>query len=303
MFKHLRLNLPRPYLEKGLSAVGGLLGIWAVLLSAALLPMPPTSPLIVASMGASALLLFTLPHGPLSQPWPLLGGHVLSALVGVSCYRWLGAGAFSAALAVGLAIGLMYSLRCLHPPGGATALGIVVGSDAVHQLGYVYLLTPILFNGLILFSVAVIFNYPFSWRRYPLALQQRRTPPAGSDLQTVDIRHALHQFGAFLDVSAVDLEEIYALARAHAASSQVPVSHIEVGHCYSNGEYGARWEIRQVVDAGEPRHGEPLVIYKVLAGPGRRHSATISRADFARWAHYEVVRDENSWRRKDEAAS
>jgi len=124
-------------------------------------------------MGASAVLLFAVPHGPLSQPWPVLGGHFVSALVGVACTKAIAQPMLAAPVAVGLAIGSMHYLRCIHPPGGATALSAVVGGEPVHQLGFHFVLTPVLWNAAVILLVALLFNYPFTWRRYPLALARR----------------------------------------------------------------------------------------------------------------------------------
>ena len=124
---------------------------------------------IIASMGSSAVLLFAVPHGPLSQPWPVFGGHLVSALVGVTCVKLIPEPMLAAAIAVALAIGAMHYLRCIHPPGGATALGAVVGGDVVHQLGYQFVVTPVMLNATTILLVALLFNAPFGWRRYPAA--------------------------------------------------------------------------------------------------------------------------------------
>lgn len=127
--------------------------------------------LLVASMGASAVLLFAVPHGALSQPWAVLMGHVCSAVVGVLCAALVPEPLLAAALAVGSAIGLMQLLRCVHPPGGATALSAVVGGPAVQALGFQYVLTPVLLNALIILAVACAFHaFPLG-RRYPAALR------------------------------------------------------------------------------------------------------------------------------------
>lgn len=102
-------------------------------------------------MGASAVLVFAVPHGKLSQPWALFAGQLSSAFVGVSCYILVPNLFLAAGLAVGLAIGVMHVLRCIHPPGGATALVAVVGTSQIHTLGFEYLLTPVLLNTLIIF--------------------------------------------------------------------------------------------------------------------------------------------------------
>lgn len=170
------------HLEKWLSSLGGLFGVLGVMLvSPALLAAPAASlSLIVASMGATAVLLFAMPHGHMSQPWPVLGGHLVSAAIGVACARWLPDMQLAAALAVALAIGLMHYLRCLHPPGGATALTAVIGGDSIHALGFQFLATPVLANLAMILLIAVLFNYAFPWRRYPLALYLRGRRGDGS---------------------------------------------------------------------------------------------------------------------------
>ena len=152
--------LPNPkqqhHIEKWLSALGGMVSLLGILLISQLSLNMQGASVLVASMGASAVLLFAVPHGALSQPWPVLGGHLV----------------FAAALAVALAIGAMHYLNCIHPPGGATALSAVIGGDAIHQLGFQYVLTPVLLNVIIVLVVAILFNYPFHWRRYPLVLRK-----------------------------------------------------------------------------------------------------------------------------------
>ncbi|HET9956804.1 MAG TPA: HPP family protein [Polyangiaceae bacterium] len=161
-----------------MSAIGGCVAIAAVLSVSEYFVGAGAAGLLVASMGASAVLLFSSPHGPLSQPWPMLGGHLVSGAVGVACARFIETRSLAAALAVGLSIALMLMLRCVHPPGGATALSAVIGSQSVKALGFTYLLTPVLLNAVITLGVAVAFNGLFGWRRYPAYLAARldRTP-------------------------------------------------------------------------------------------------------------------------------
>lgn len=214
--------------EHWVSAGGGLAGMLAVLwVSHFLLGGGQDHALIIASMGASAVLLFAAPHGALSQPWPLLGGHVISALIGAGCAQWFAdTPMVAASLAVALSIGAMYSLRCLHPPGGATALHAVIGGDAVHAMGYGYAFNPVLLNVLVLLAVAVAFNYPFAWRRYPQVWWRKalvcETPAADASgagekcmIPHSDLVYALSQIDTFVDVSEEDLQKIYALALGH----------------------------------------------------------------------------------------
>ena len=203
--------------EHWISAAGGLAGILAVLWSSHLWIDGHGGVLAIASMGASAVLMFAAPHGALSQPWPVLGGHLVSALIGVTCARWLGGEPILAAsLAVALSIAAMYSLRCLHPPGGATALFAVLGGESVHALGYGYLLSPVLSNVVVLVTVAVAFNAPFAWRRYPQSWHQRSQAVAGAGEKSMiphsSLVYALSQIDTFVDISEDDLQRIYALA-------------------------------------------------------------------------------------------
>jgi CBS-domain-containing membrane protein len=129
--------------EKLVSIAGGALAMVLLVFAARTLPDLPGGAGLVASMGASAVLLFAVPHGQLSQPWPVLAGHVVSAAIGVACARWITPVGVAAACAVGLSIGAMHSLKCIHPPGGATALTAVLGGEAVRALGFQFVLLPV----------------------------------------------------------------------------------------------------------------------------------------------------------------
>ncbi len=215
--------------EHWISAAGGLLGILAVgWVSYLLLGKNHGSILIISSMGSSAVLLFAAPHSEMSQPWPVVGGHLVSALIGVSCAHWLAHDlTLAAALAVALSIAAMYSLRCLHAPGGATAVAAVLGGEAVNSLGYWFVLTPVMLNVMVILLVAVLFNYPFEWRRYPQSWhraiadrEERLDPLHAAEEKTMiphsDLVYALSQIDTFVDVSEEDLQRIYALALGHS---------------------------------------------------------------------------------------
>lgn len=205
--------------ERFISILGGFAGILIVLeFSGRVLDFSGAA-FVVASMGASAVLLFAVPHSPLSQPWPMLAGQLVSAAIGVTCAQAVADPFFAAPLAVGLAIGAMHALRCLHPPGGATALVAVVGGEPVRALGYGFLLTPVLVNVLIILLVAVIANYPFPWRRYPARFSRVPAAPSPTHGEKCLITHsglvyALSQIDSFIDVSEADLVRIYDLALA-----------------------------------------------------------------------------------------
>ncbi len=214
--------------EHWISAAGGLFGTLAALWVSQFWLSGHGGLLAVASMGASAVLLFAAPHGAMSQPWPVVGGHLVSAFIGVACARWFGHDPMIAAsLAVSLAIAAMYGMRCLHPPGGATALYAVLGGPAVHALGYTYVFSPVLLNVLVLLVVAIAFNYPLAWRRYPQVWHARCHDPVTGAKEMCMIPHsslvyALSQIDTFVDVSEEDLQQIYTLAM-HAHHEQPPV--------------------------------------------------------------------------------
>ncbi len=113
------------------------------------------STMILASTGASALLVFGMPHSEASQPWNLVGGHVISAFVGVSFAQFISNDILAVSITIPLAMWAMYKLRCMHPPGGATAVTAIVGGAHVQELGYMFLIIPVLFNSIILLSIAL----------------------------------------------------------------------------------------------------------------------------------------------------
>lgn len=114
---------------------------------------------LIGSFGASAVLIYGVPMGELSQPRNLVGGHVISAIVGVIAYNLFPDNVpLASALAVATAIAAMMVTNTTHPPGGATALIAVVGGTSVHELGWMYVLSPVLVGVLIMLAVAVIVN-------------------------------------------------------------------------------------------------------------------------------------------------
>lgn len=115
------------------------------------------------------MLVFAVPHGALSQPWAVIGGHGVSALVGVTTAHVLGGGTVAKAVAVGVAIGAMHQLRCIHPPGGATSLAAVMMVAPGHDPSWWYPVTPAVLNAVVIVAAGVALNAPFRWRRYPLA--------------------------------------------------------------------------------------------------------------------------------------
>ncbi len=156
------------------SWIGAFLGIYLVaLLGQHLKLLSIDSLFLIGSFGASAVLVYGAPLAEFSQPRNLVGGHVVSAIVGVTVFVLAGEPSILAcSMAVSLAIVAMHLTRTLHPPGGATALIAVIGGDRVHSLGYTYAVCPVLVGALIMLLVALLVNnlstqpkrhYPVYW--------------------------------------------------------------------------------------------------------------------------------------------
>ncbi len=150
------------------SWIGSFLGITAVAYLHFNLLEESDMMLIIGSFGASAVLIYGAVKSPLAQPRNLIGGHVISALIGVAFYRLLPEHLYLAsALAVATAIGAMHLTKTLHPPGGATALIAVIGSERVHGLGFFYAVIPVGLGAVLMLIVALLVNNIPKNRSYP----------------------------------------------------------------------------------------------------------------------------------------
>lgn len=178
------------------------------------------SPMLVAPVGASAVLLFAVPASPLAQPWSIMGGNVISALVGVLVVQLGAPVMLSAGLAVGGAIMAMSVLRCLHPPGGAAALTAVIGGSTAHVAGFAFPLVPVGINSALLVLLGIAFHR-FSGHSYP----HRAIPVSGHVLvddaphllDRGDVDLALHDIGETFDIAREDLELLFHRVEVHAA--------------------------------------------------------------------------------------
>ena len=205
-----------------LGCLGALLGVFcAAWLSHRLLA--GFNPWFIAPMGASAVLLFAVPASPLAQPWSIIGGNLVSALIGVTCAAHIDDVALAASVAAATAIGAMFALRCLHPPSGAVALTAVLGGPVIRALGYRFVLWPVAVDSLLLLLAALVFNVS-ARRRYPhragpqaATHHTRDEPPAARVGLTADDLHAaLRARGELLDVSPDDLEALFVEAEHRA---------------------------------------------------------------------------------------
>lgn len=223
MTQELRMQLFRPILpgatiiDRVVACVGAVLGIAATgLVARWTLGADTSAPmLMIASMGASAVLVFAVPASPLAQPWPVIGGNVLSAAVGVAIASLIDDPMIGGGVAVGAAIAVMSLCRCLHPPGGGTALIPVLAGTGAPAASWLFPLLPVALNAALLIGVAWAFHR-FSGHRYPRV--SKPSPAPQFLINDEDIAHALSQLHETLDVNVRDLHTIATLAAEHAQS-------------------------------------------------------------------------------------
>lgn len=210
--------------ERLRACCGALIGVLLTsLVSHAVLGPASGLPLLIAPIGASAVLLFAVPASPLAQPWSVVGGNMISAAVGVTIAQWISDPIMAAALALATAIAVMFSLRCLHPPSGAIALTAVLGGPAIQAQGYHFVLSPVGINSLLLLLIAILFNNA-TRRRYPhphLSHSNTHRTADALPIERVGFTHAdledvLKEYNQILDVSRDDLETILLQTEMHA---------------------------------------------------------------------------------------
>lgn len=180
-------------------------------------------PLIVAPIGASAVLLFAVPSSPLAQPWPIIGGNTISALVGVIVVQHVRDPVLATGLAVALAIAVMSLARCLHPPGGAAALTAALTTPAVTDAGFMFPLVPVALNSILLVAIG-LFIHRLTQRSYPHAAATPPNPHATADppasrrtgIQAEDIDAALIALGETFDIDRRDVERLVREVELHA---------------------------------------------------------------------------------------
>ncbi|MCQ0990359.1 HPP family protein [Jiella marina] len=211
--------------EQMRASIGALIGIAVTGFATLLLLGADTAiPLLVAPMGASAVLLFAVPSSPLAQPWSIIGGNVSAAVVGIGCRMLIPDPLLAAAVAVCLAIALMFVLRCLHPPGGAVAVTAVLAGPIADTLGFGFAVVPIGLNSALLLAVALGYNR-LTGHRYPRLRPSGNVNPHGTrdplprdrtgfTLDDLDI--VLERRGKVVDIDRNDLMEILTTAEHEA---------------------------------------------------------------------------------------
>lgn len=180
--------------------------------------------LIVASMGATTFLVFVAPHSPMAQPWPIIGGHIVSSAIGVGCSLWLDNVPVSAAMAVSLSVFAMYWLRCLHPPGTATTLTAIFGGAEIQALEWQFCYEIVAINVITILAMALVMNYLIPNRRYPWLHSHHPHHEKFSQtnkqyypqLKEEDFAWAKSKADGFVDINEEELIDLYEFAIEHA---------------------------------------------------------------------------------------
>ncbi|GGD38111.1 HPP family protein [Aureimonas glaciei] len=216
--------------DRAIACVGAFIGICLTgFICSSALGRDPFLPFIVAPIGASAVLLFAVPASPLAQPWSIIGGNTVSALVGITVVHFVDDPMLAIGLSVALAIAAMSLTRCLHPPGGAAALTAVIGGPTVLAAGYAFAFVPIAVNSVVLVLLGLFFHR-FSSHSYPHVPKAAPVnthgtsdlPPAARvGFRAEDIQGALADLGETFDIDPQDLDrllrriELRSLLREH----------------------------------------------------------------------------------------
>ena len=231
---------------------------------------------LVAPLGASAVLVFAVPSSPLAQPWSVVGGNTLSALVGIACVKGVPDASLAAGLAVGLAIAVMLALRCLHPPGGASALLMVLmGCDR-----FSFALSPVLLDSLLLVAAGLLYNNLTRrpWPHLPHA------PSAPTRLQRSDLDAVLARNNEVLDISRDDLEAL--LEQVEALAYQRTMGQVRCADVMTRSPLAARVEM-PLRDAWALMRAHRIKALPVV--DGRQHLlGIVTVADFMRQIDLDV---------------
>ncbi len=225
-FKHLTIDPVNLSIKfKLLSLLACFCSIFFIALVTKIISPWPGYPMIVASMGASAIILFFISSSPLAQPWPFVGGQLVSAAVGMACALNITEISTAATTAVGGSILLMLSLRCLHPPAAATSLTPVMAGQSITSLGYSFVLVPVAVNVITLLVLAIIINRWVLGRDYPSPLpvkkmsRQRHTiskPSHHVGFSEQDLSLALEESDVFVDMTHAQLSHLLTQAEMNS---------------------------------------------------------------------------------------
>ncbi len=197
--------------------------------------MPLNAHWLLAPVGASVVILFVQFHSPVAQPWPLLGSYLVATVTGLLCAQWIAQPALAAGLAVAATIWLMARFNCIHPPGGALALLIVLNAPYTPDT-MVQTAELVAINVVALLLGALVVNQMVLRRRYPHSASPPTAKHNTHDLPPMqrmglvhaDLESAVQALNTFVDVQESELVEIYNLAVDHAFGRQVGLTCADV---------------------------------------------------------------------------
>lgn len=273
---------PRPvavsWPERLRGALGGGLGIaFAAFTSLAMANALHLSPWLVAPVGASAVLVFAVPSSPLAQPWSVVGGNTVTALMGLLACNLIPDPVLAASIAVGLAIAAMFALRCLHPPGGAMALLVVL----THTKAWSFGLFPAFTNSFLLVLAGLAYHALVTRHSYPHVPARAATQTSGlMRITETDLAAALAEQGEVFDIDPADLNrllqitELKAYRRLAGATTVAEIMSRPVHTVHFGTPLGEAWALMTRYDI------------KALPVVDRRHRphGLLTRDDFTRHA-------------------
>lgn len=213
--------------ERWRSTIGALLGV--AFCAFILYTIPVSSHWLIAPVGASAVVLFTLPHSPLAQPWSIMGSYFFATIAALVSLAFISQPQLAAAVAVAATIWLMARFNCIHPSGGAIALFVALdGPFGTERIAPTLALVAL--NGAAILIASVLINNLVLRRRYPYRPQKNdrnshltddSNPLERNGLTHPDLQSAMKTLDTFIDVQEDELVQIYSLAIEHAFARNV----------------------------------------------------------------------------------
>jgi len=182
-------------------------------------------------MGASTFLIFVTPHSPMAQPWPIIGGHLTSAFIGIVCAHWVANPSLAAATAVALSITGMHLLKCPHPPSAATAMIAVLGNTQIHTINWQFCYEVALVNAVTITLLGILINRYILGKRYPTLHYHHphhqyfseRPEHEFPKLTEEDFKWAIGKIDGIVDITEEDLVDLYEFATEHAQKNHKKV--------------------------------------------------------------------------------
>ena len=203
--------------DRAVASVGAMIGVALTALACRqTIGFGLHTPYVVAPIGASAVLLFVVPSSPLAQPWSIIGGNTISALVGIAVGQMMENSIVAIELGTAFAIAVMSSVRCLHPPGGAVALSAALAGQQAAQPSMLSILAPVAVNSILLVIVGLVFHrltrhtYPHRPTAKPMNAHRTKDPPSSmrGGFQNEDVDAALADIREVFDIERDDLERV-----------------------------------------------------------------------------------------------